>query len=151
MDHSEDGRTLGGRPRFLGTVGSDGPAVDDAAVPFLFLLPFGRPRPRLTGSVVAAAPTTSSGCQQNRRIAHRPRRSKLCGERVEDNLLPSAAVPFPSTSSSSCNFGSSGPSWGDADMAGSGLAGLSVDGQREGIERVEASPSKKCRKWGKRA
>lgn len=46
-------RTFGGRPRFLGAlgvVGLSGPA--DEAPDFLFLLPFGRPRPRLMGEAV---------------------------------------------------------------------------------------------------
>jgi hypothetical protein len=41
-------RTLGGRPRFRGTDGADELSAPAASV-FLFLLPFGRPRPRLTG------------------------------------------------------------------------------------------------------
>lgn len=45
--------TLGGRPRFLGVVGADASAapVND----FLFLLPFGRPRPLFAG-VAAEVP-----------------------------------------------------------------------------------------------
>jgi len=41
-------RTLGGRPRFRGTAGADEVSAPLADA-FLFLLPFGRPRPRLTG------------------------------------------------------------------------------------------------------
>jgi lipid-binding SYLF domain-containing protein len=45
--------TLGGRPRFLGVVGTDASAAADAPVnDFLFLLPFGRPRPLFTGVAV---------------------------------------------------------------------------------------------------
>lgn len=45
--------TFGGRPRFLGTVADEpsaGAGADDGAA-FLFLLPLGRPRPRLAGVV----------------------------------------------------------------------------------------------------
>jgi hypothetical protein len=41
--------TLGGRPRFRGIAGAVGSAL--AVAPFLFLLPLGRPLPRLTGTV----------------------------------------------------------------------------------------------------
>jgi hypothetical protein len=45
--------TLGGRPRFLGTVGVVGlSGTEEDAPAFLFLLPFGRPRPRLACVVV---------------------------------------------------------------------------------------------------
>lgn len=44
--------TFGGRPRFLGIVGVVGlAAVDEDAPDFLFLLPLGRPRPRLAGVI----------------------------------------------------------------------------------------------------
>jgi len=44
--------TFGGRPRFRGMVGVVGLSEPPEASDFLFLLPFGRPRPRLTGAVV---------------------------------------------------------------------------------------------------
>ena len=55
MERSErglatNGHTLGGRPRLRGTAGVVGSAL---AVPFLFLLPFGRPRGLFTGVSVA--------------------------------------------------------------------------------------------------
>ena len=43
--------TFGGRPRFLCPAGADEPSAADDDVAFLFLLPLGRPRPRLTGVV----------------------------------------------------------------------------------------------------
>ena len=43
--------TFGGRPRFLWPAGADEPSAADDDVAFLFLLPLGRPRPRLTGVV----------------------------------------------------------------------------------------------------
>ena len=41
--------TFGGRPRFLCPAGADEPSAAEDDVAFLFLLPFGRPRPRLDG------------------------------------------------------------------------------------------------------
>lgn len=41
--------TLGGLPRFLLASGLEGPAAAVGSPAFLFLLPFGRPRPRFTG------------------------------------------------------------------------------------------------------
>jgi len=43
--------TFGGRPRFLCPTGVDGPSAAEDDVAFLFLLPLGRPRPRLAGVV----------------------------------------------------------------------------------------------------
>lgn len=40
--------TFRGRPRFLCPAGADEPSAADDDVAFLFLLPLGRPRPRLT-------------------------------------------------------------------------------------------------------
>lgn len=47
--------TFGGRPRFLWPAGADEPSAADDDVAFLFLLPLGRPRPRLTGVVGEAS------------------------------------------------------------------------------------------------
>jgi len=44
--------TFGGRPRFLGTVGVVGLSGAEEVPAFLFLLPFGRPRPRLACEAV---------------------------------------------------------------------------------------------------
>ena len=41
--------TFRGRPRFLCPGGADEPSAADDNVAFLFLLPLGRPRPRLAG------------------------------------------------------------------------------------------------------
>lgn len=63
--------TLGGLPLFFfpGTP-SDGPVVADAAPDFLFLLPFGRPRPLLAGCVsldVVAANEATVNFEKNGR------------------------------------------------------------------------------------
>lgn len=57
------GRTLGGRPRFLGGAGSPEvltAAAASLAMVFLFLEPFGRPRGRLAG-VTGASTSASAG------------------------------------------------------------------------------------------
>lgn len=43
--------TFRGRPRFLCPAGADEPSATEDNVAFLFLLPLGRPRPRLVGVV----------------------------------------------------------------------------------------------------
>jgi hypothetical protein len=53
----EDEFTLGGRPRFFFGV-SEAETSAAKVVPFLFLLPLGRPRPRLTGAPLASAAPT---------------------------------------------------------------------------------------------
>lgn len=60
--------TFGGRPLFLGMLGVDEPAAGADAVPLLrlFLLPFGRPRPRLAGVglLTAADSVKWTGCAE---------------------------------------------------------------------------------------
>jgi hypothetical protein len=56
MERINNKRTFGGRPRFLGgAAGEPGAGPDELVPDFLFLLPLGRPRPRLTGGLAGAA------------------------------------------------------------------------------------------------